>query len=46
MALLLMLLHGGEFTVGLSINANESYARALHWPGDRGGEIVIKLSVL
>lgn len=45
MALLLMLLHGGEFTVGISINANESYAHALCCPGDRGGEIVIKFYV-
>lgn len=45
MALLLMLLHGGEFTVGISINANESYACALHWPGDRGEEIIIKFFV-
>lgn len=42
MASLLMLLHGGEFTVGVSINANESYAHAIHWPGDRGGERINK----
>lgn len=42
MASLLMLLHGGEFTVGVSISANESYAHAIHWPGDRGGERINK----
>lgn len=41
-----MLLRRGEFTVRISINANESYARAPDWPGDRGGEIIIKFFVL
>lgn len=37
MPLLVMLLRGGEFTVGVSINDNESYAR--------GGEIMICLFI-
>lgn len=46
MALLFMWLCEGEFTVGISIDANESYTHALHWPGDRGGEIIIEFVVV